>query len=228
MSKEKGPQHAVKLLVCGFEASGKSTITSAITDALVINMDRKGYNFKVPHINYGVFNGMTDFIDTVNTKVGAYQEKFGRLPKTVVLDTVTQFYTAIQKYNLDKYKGFDVHSNINKDTLALNAYVEDTLIKNGVNVVIVAHTMWDVETLRHIIPASGAFAKSGSWTSVVNNSVFIEKKSGKLVVHMRSMKLPARTTLTDIPDFEPVETYDINDHIAQLTGTQEEAFAFEL
>ena len=220
--------HAVKLLISGFEASGKSTTGAAIKNAMVMNFDRKSYNFSVPHVNIPIFRGMDELIDTMNTKVGAYKKKFGKLPETVVLDTVTQLYTAIQKYNIEKYKGFDVHSGINKDTLSLNAYVEDVLIANGVNVVVLAHTVYDSETSRHIIPASGAFAKAGSWLSVVNNASFIEKKSGKLVINHKSMKLPCRTTLTDIPSSQPIEDYDINGHLAQLSGSQEEAVEFEL
>lgn len=219
---------AVKLLVAAFESSGKSTITSGIHDALVVNFDRKEYGFKVPHVNAGIFSGMTDLISLLNTKVGAYQEKFGRLPATIVLDTVTQFYTAMTKYNGEKYNGFETHANNNKDTLALNGYIEDTLIANGVNVIIVAHTVYDAETSRHVIPASGQFAKAGSWLSVVNDSVFIEKKSGKLIVHQQSMKFPARSTLVGIEPSIPVDQYDINEHIAKLTGSKVEALEFEL
>jgi len=157
---------AVKLLVCAYESCGKSTITSGIHNALVVNFDRKEYGFKVPHVNVPEFEGITPLINMLNEKVGLYQEKFGSLPETIVLDTVTQFYSAMQYYNAEKFKGFEIHSNNNKDTLALNAYIEDTLIANGVNVVIVAHTMYDADTSRHIIPASGQFAKAGSWMSV--------------------------------------------------------------
>lgn len=220
--------NAVKLLICGFEACGKSTMTSKIHDALVVNYDRKEYGFKVPHVNIPVYDGMDNLINLLNTKVGAYKERFGELPKTVVLDTVTQFYSAMQKHNGEVYKGFDIHSMNNKDTLALNGYVEDVLIANGVNVVIVAHTVYDADTSRHIIPASGQFAKSGSWLSVVNDSIFVEKKSGKLIVHQKSMKFPARTTLEGIEASVPVENYDINEHIALLTGSKVEAAEYAL
>jgi len=219
---------AVKLLVCAFEASGKSTITSTINDALVINFDHKEYGFKVPHVNSVAFTGMDNLVDLLNTKVGAYQEKFNKLPATIVLDTVTQFYTAMAKYNGEKYAGFDIHANNNKDTLSLNGYIEETLIANGVNVIIVAHTVYDAETSRHIIPASGQFAKAGSWMSVVNDAIFIEKKSGKLVVHQKSLKFPCRSTLEKIEASVPVEDYDINEHIARLTGSKVEALEFEL
>jgi len=219
---------AIKLLVCGFEATGKSTITSQIRDALVINFDRKEYGFKVPHVNIPTYAGLDDLINTINTKVGIYKEKFGELPHTIVLDTVTQFYSAMQKYNGEVYKGFDIHTMNNKDTLALNGYIEDVLISNGVNVVIVAHTVYDADTSRHIIPASGQFAKAGSWLSVVNDSIFLERKSGKIVVHTKSMKFPARTTLPDMEASVPMEDYDINKHIDRLAGAKIAAAEFEI
>ena len=37
---------AIKLIVSGFESSGKSSITSKIQDVLVINFDQKEYSFE--------------------------------------------------------------------------------------------------------------------------------------------------------------------------------------
>lgn len=162
--------HAVKLLVSAFESSGKSTITSQLDDVLVFNFDHKEYSFRVPHVNIKDYDGMDNLINLMSEKIEAYNEKFGKYPSTVVLDTVTQLYSAIQKYNGTKYKGFDEHRANNVDTLNFNGFVEESLIPSGINVVIVAHTIWDEPTSRHIIPASGAFAKAGSWLSVnINN-----------------------------------------------------------
>lgn len=219
---------AIKLLVSGFEASGKSTITSQIKDALIVNMDRKAYSFQVPHINITEYTGIDTLIELINIKLGVYQEKFGKLPTTVVFDTVTQLYSTIQAYNENNFKGFDVHKNNNRDTLNFNAYVEDVLLANGVNVIIVAHTTWDVDTARHIIPATGQFGKAGSWLSVVNDSIFIEKKSGKFIVHQKSMKFPCRTTITDIKESVDSTEYDINNHIETLMNSKIEAESFKL
>ena len=40
---------AVKLLITGFENTGKSTLASKIENALIINCDGKSFNFKTPH-----------------------------------------------------------------------------------------------------------------------------------------------------------------------------------
>ncbi len=219
---------AIKLLISGFENTGKSTTASKIANAMVVNFDRKEYGFKVPHMNITEYNGIDGLIDTINEKLGVYKEKVGKLPETIVLDTVTQFYTTMQGYNDDHFKGFDIHKNNNRDTMHLNAYIEDVLIANNINVVIVAHTTFDADTARHIIPATGQFGKAGSWMSVVNEAIFIEKKSGKFVIHQRSMKHPCRTTLADLEDSLDSDKYDINDHIAKLTASKVEAQEFIL
>jgi len=219
---------AIKLLVSGFENTGKSTTAAGIKDALVINFDRKEYGFPVPHVNITAYAGIDALIDTINEKLGAYQDKFGKLPATVVMDTVTQFYSTMQAYNDNNFKGFDIHKNNNRDTLNLNAYIEDVLIANGVNVVIVAHTTFDPDTARHIIPATGQFGKAGSWMSVVNDAIFIEKKTGKFIIHQKSMKFPCRTTLQDMAESVDGADYDINEHIAKLTASKIEAQEFVL
>ena len=213
----------VKFLLTGFEACGKSTITSALTEAIVVNMDQKEYNFKVPHVNIKEYEGMDVLIALVTQKVEAYSAKFGKLPKTIVFDTVTQMYSAMQKYNADKYKGFDVHTKNNQETMAFNQFIEQDLIPAGINVVIVAHTLYDEATSRHIIPATGAFAKAGSWLSVVNNSAFVERKTNKLVVHLRGLKFPTRTTIEGLPESVDIDDYSLQDHLDQLASTQIEA-----
>lgn len=209
---------AVKFLVSAFEKSGKSTITSQLRNPLVINLDQKEYGFKVPHVNIKEYLGMDALLETIAEKLQAYKDKFGKYPENLIFDTVTQMYSAMQKYNSDKYKGFDVHSKNNQETMAFNQFIEQQLLPAGINVVIVAHTLYDEATSRHIIPATGAFAKAGSWTSVVNDSIFVEVKSNKLVVHLKGLKYPARTTLTDLPDSISVEEYSLQDHLDQLSA----------
>lgn len=209
---------AVKFLVSAFEKSGKSTITSQLRSPLVINLDQKEYGFKVPHVNIKEYLGMDALLETIAEKLQAYKDKFGKYPENLIFDTVTQMYSAMQKYNSDKYKGFDVHSKNNQETMAFNQFIEQQLLPAGINVIIVAHTLYDEATSRHIIPATGAFAKAGSWTSVVNDSIFVEVKSNRLVVHLKGLKYPARTTLTDLPDSIPVEEYSLQDHLDQLSA----------
>lgn len=219
---------AIKLLVSAFEASGKSTITSQLEDVLVFNFDHKEYSFRVPHANLKSYNGMPDLIQQMSEKISAYKEKFGHYPKSIVFDTVTQMYSSMQKYNADKYKGFDIHSANGKETLDFNEFIETSVIPSGINAIIVAHTVYDEATARHIIPATGAFAKAGSWLSVVNDAIFIEKKPNKLVVHTSGLKYPARSTIADLPTNIDIEEYNLQDHLNKLASIKIEADEFSL
>ena len=220
--------NAVKLLVCGFESSGKSTIASQLDNALVLNFDHKEYGFAVPHVNIKDYDGLDGMISLITEKIEAYNEKMGSYPSTIVLDTMTQFYTSMQQYNGTRFKGFDEHRQNNLDTLAFNKFIEDSLIPSGINVVIVAHTNYDDATSRHIIPASGAFAKAGSWLSVVNEAIFLEKKSNKIVVHTNNLKYPCRSTLSDLDTNVNMEDYSLQEHINTLTAVKLEAAEFVL
>lgn len=214
---------AFKILVAGYEASGKSTVTSQIKDSLVINFDKKEYSFNVPHANLKEYEGMDKVIAFVNSKVKAYKEKFGKLPNVVVFDTVTQLYAAMARYNSVKYTGFKIHEQNNVDTLDFNNYIENVLIANGISVVVVAHTIVDTDSQRHVVPAQGQFAKAGSWLSIVNDSIFIDKSSGKLVIYFKSFKYPARSTLKELPEKVGLEDFDINEYLEKLSSSKDEA-----
>ena len=215
--------------MAAFEKSGKSTITSKLRNSFVFNFDAKEYGFKVPHSNIKDYNGMSGIIAQMTEKIKSYKEKTGKLPETIVIDTVTQMYSAMQSYNSEpgKFKGYAIHTANTKDTLDFNDFIEKQLIPNGMNVVIVAHTKYDESTGRFIIPASGAFKDGGSWTSVVNDSIYIEQKNGKLVVHLDNLKYPCRTTLTDLPESMPIEEYNLQEHLDKLTASKLEALEFE-
>lgn len=219
---------AIKLLVSAFENSGKSTLTSSIKDALVINFDKKEYSFSVPHVNIKEYTGMQALLTLINEKIKAYQDKFKKYPSVIVFDTITQLYTAIINYNNSKFKGFEIHNKNNADTLAFNDYIENILIPNGVSVVIVAHTTFDADTNRYTIPSQGQFAKAGSWLSVVNDAIFLEKNSNKIQVYLSGLNRPARSTLKDLPEKIDIGEYDINDHILKLLENKIEAVNFEL
>ena len=207
---------AVKFLLTGVERSGKTTITSKVKDGFIFSFDTKKYPFKVPHVNIPEFTGFDDLEDLINNKIVQYEEKMGKYPETIVFDTVTSLYTMITEWANNRFNGFDIHSAINKATLAFNSYIEKTLIANGINVVIIAHTILDIETKKYIVPASGAFAKSGSWLGAVDEASYVEIKSNKFLIHHTNLKFPCRSTLEGIEESQHVEEYDINEHIKAL------------
>lgn len=211
----------VKLLVTGLENSGKSTITSKIKDALVINFDNKEYSFEVANADFREYTGLDSVINFINNKLVAYKEKNGKFPKVLVIDTVTQLYSSMVLYNSKKYNGFNIHSQNNVDTLDLNNYFEDIILANGVDLVVVAHAIYDSDTKAYTIKSQGQFRDAGSWLSIVNDSIFIEKRNGKLTVFLNDIKYPSRTSLEKIEEKMSIDDYDINTHLEKLRNSKE-------
>jgi len=217
---------AVKLLVAGYEASGKTTLISNIKNALVMSSDNKAFTAKVPHFRYTQYTGLADFTNTLEEKLESYKKKFKKLPETVVIDSITHYDSIMSKWANATYKGFTVYSELGSNLFDMNAYFEDTLIANGINVVLTAHTAFNADTGRYSVPAAGEFGKKGSWLSVVDNSIFIETKNGKRLVHTSNIKFPCRSRLSDFPDGIDISEYDINDHIAKLKALTSDAEEF--
>lgn len=215
---------ATSFLVVGFENSGKSTLSATIQNALVINCDHKTYNFDQIHSNYSKWNGIDDFRAFVNEKVIAYKEKFGKLPESVVIDTITHLYNTMIKYNSEKYptNNFKAMEKNNEDIIDVADYFK-LLNSKGINVIIMAHTKVDQKTDRFTVPAQGSFRDSGSWQSFVSESIFIERdKETHRVVLKDPSNACVRSNLKEIVNNAenvitvPFKDFDINVHLNKI------------
>lgn len=224
---------AIKLLVSGFEASGKSTLTAQIKDALIINFDGKEYSLpNTISTDFKEYKGINSVITFINQKMQAYKDKFGDFPKVIVLDTATALYSVMARYNGQNYKNFDIHNQNLVDIETLNKYIDDVLIGNGISVVIVAHSVYDEGKNTFVIPASGKFQQRGSWHSTVNDAIFIDKTNSKRTVYLKSLKYPARTTVYTEDSKEevsvPMSEYSITEHIEKLLSVKDDKTTIKL
>ena len=221
---------AIKILISGYENSGKSTLVSKINNSLVINCDFKEYTLKVPHFNVNDYKGYNDFKELVVSKIKAYKDKFDKLPEYVIFDTITQLYNRMSKHNAKSYKAFEIHNKNEEDTFSINDFIEKVLINKGINTIIVAHTIVDELTGRHTIPAKGGFKKSGSWLSVVSEAIFIDRTSTHHNVVIKSDKFPVRS-LVEREGKEisiDVKEFDINKYLKEITDIKVEVQEYEL
>ena len=185
--------------------------------------DNKAFKGKVAHFRHSYYDGLEQLTDTIGEKLETYKEKFGDYPRTLVIDSVTHLANNMEKHCNDKYTGFNIWSNLSKDTLSFNAFLEDEIIPAGINVVFTAHTQYDSDTSKYKIASPGSFGKNGSWLSVTDNAIFIEVKGNKRLVHNNTMKFPCRSNLEDIEDFVDMNDYDINAHIDKLEAAVTES-----
>ena len=219
---------AIKILISGYENSGKTTLISKIEDALIINCDGKEFSIPKIHANFKEYTGFVSFSNFISDKMKAYKAKYQTFPKYLIIDTITQLYSKMVNYNANNFNGFDIHSQNNKDTLAINDYLENIVIANGVNVIVVAHTKIDEKTGKHIIPAQGNFKDCGSFLSICNEAFFIEKTLDDYIIHLKSRLYPARSLLDLDKESMSINEFDINEYLEKITSVKNEAEKFRL
>lgn len=219
---------AVKLLIAGESNAGKTTLTKGLESSLVISHDGKRYPYRNPHASISSFSTSDELTNFVTEKIEAYNTKFGEYPRTVVFDSVSRIFDTLYDACNHKYTGFSIYSNLDKEIKAFTNYIEDTLIASGINVVILSHAIYDSETSKYNLVGKGSFAKVGSFLSVVDESIFIETKSNKRILHFRSTKFPARTLQDDNPDSMPTEDFDLGTYVTHLEEINSAVNEFEL
>ena len=208
---------AVKFLISGEANSGKTTVTKDLKDTLVISHDGKAYPYKTPHALVPTLDSADSLIAIIEEKAGAYQERFGDLPKTIVFDSVSRIFESLHDSCSHRYTGFGIYQNLDKEIKKFCDYVENNLVACGVNVVLISHALYDADTNKYNLVGKGSFSKIGGFLSTVDEGVFIETKNDKRTVHFRSTKFPARTLQEDFPDSVLMKDFNLSaviDHIA--------------
>jgi len=220
---------AAKLLISAPSNSGKTTLLKDLTDALVISIDGKKFPYAIPHVNVGGFTNITEFTDLISSKVQAYHDKLGKYPRTIAIDSVSRVFETMADNCNKAYTGFNIYTELNKEVALFKNYLED-VVSSGTNLVIISHSIYDADTGRYKLVDQGSFSKAGGFLSVVDQAVALEVKSGKRIVHHRSPKMAARTTLTpeELDDKVDMAQYNLQDHIDILEGKHDEVAKFIL
>lgn len=214
---------AVKLLVSGLSNSGKTTLTKSLEKALVISHDGKRYPFPVAHKLVSSFDTSEELIQLTSDAIEAYNAKFGEYPETVVFDSVSRVFDTLYDNCNRKYTGFTIYSSLDKEIKEFTSFIEDSIVASGINVIILSHAIHEPDTGAYNLVGKGSFAKVGGFLSVVDESVFLEPKASKRIVHFKSTKFPARTLQENLPDSMPVEEFNLQQHVELLAANQANA-----
>lgn len=219
---------SAKILVSGQSNAGKTKLTETLENVLVISHDGKNYPFPKPHVNIPTFGSAQELINIITEKITAYKDKLGEYPKTIVVDSVSKVFDTLYAACSKKHTGFKVYSELNSEISEFTAYIQNVLIASDMNVVIISHAIWDPDTAQYTLVGKGDFQKRGGFLAEVDHSIFVETKANKRIVHHKSTKFPARSTLDDIPESMPMEDYSLQKHIEQLEKLKDEVKSFEL
>lgn len=217
----------VKLLVSSLPNIGKTTLLQSLTDTLVIARDGKKYPFPQPHVNVPDFTSADQLTDMIVEKVEAYEEKFGELPKTIAIDSISKILLDIEAYVLETVKSFP-YGKVNTEIKKVVDFIERDMAPNF-NVILVSHAMYNEDVSGYsLVNAGGSYGKKGGMLSEVDEAIFLELRSKNRIVHFRNSKMVSRTTCDDIPDTMPVEEFDLQKHLDTLIKKQTKAEKWSL
>jgi len=219
----------VKLLISSLPNIGKTTLLKSLTDVLVIARDGKKYPFEQPHVNVPDFISIDTLIDLIVEKVGAYEEKFKELPKTVAIDSGSKIFLDIEGYVLDQVKAFP-YGKVNTEIKKFVDFIERDMVPNF-NVVVVSHAMYSEDVSGYsLVNAGGSYGKKGGMLSEVDEALFVELKGKKRIVHCRNSKMCSRTTMDKeaLPDTIDIDDFNLQAHIELLMNKQSKAEKWSL
>ena len=217
----------VKLLVSGITNSGKTSLLKDLHNVLVIARDGKKYPFEQPHVNVPDFTSVDHLLDLIVEKVEAYENKFGEMPKTVVLDSISKILLDIEAYVLEQVKSFP-YGKVNTEIKKLVDFIEREMCPSF-NVILVSHALYNEDTNGYnLVNAGGSYGKKGGMLSEVDEAIFLEVKGKNRKIHYRNSKMASRTTMSDLPDSVDLEEFSLQDHIALLETKQSKAAEWSL
>ena len=203
-----------KILVTGLANSGKTSLLKPLEKVLVFSRDGKPFSLELPHVNVPDYDKIDELLDVVEEKLEAYKAKMGEYPDTIAFDSVSRIFTDIETNCQNKFKGYDVWSNVNME---VNKFVAATneLMESGFNIVLIAHAVFDAETKTFTETCKGSFAKTGGFLSTVDYSVNISIVGSKRIVTHKGMQL-SRTLLEDMPDKEDVNNFNLQTYLNKI------------
>jgi len=217
----------VKILISSLPNIGKTTLLQSLEKALVVARDGKKYPFPQAHVNVPDFTSADQFIEIVSDKIHAYDNKMGELPETIAIDSISKILLDVEGYCLEQVKSFP-YGKVNTEIKKIVDFIERDLTPTF-NVVMVSHALYSEETTGYsLVNAGGSYGKKGGILSEVDEAIFLELKGKQRVVHFRNAKMASRTTVAELPENMPCETFNLQDHINMLKTKQSKASEWSL
>ena len=197
---------AIKLLVNGEAGSGKTSLLGSLDkDTFVVSRDAKKFGLKLPHVLVEEWEGMTALVSTIVEKMESYNEKFGKYPTNVAIDSVSQiFMDVIDKASQTPNVYGSQGAEVTKEMAILTKFIHEDLELNGINVILLNHVIEEKDegkpTGSFVSFGSGKFLSKGGFYSTTNESITIVTSGEHRKVITRGKAKQARTTLTGVPE----------------------------
>ncbi len=207
---------SIKILINGVAGAGKTSLLTTLgKETFVVSRDAKKFGLGIPHMLVENYQDMDTLIygeEGIITTIDKYEEKFGKYPENVVIDSVSQITMdvidkASQTPNVYGSQG----AEITKEMATFVKFIHEDLELNGINVILLNHVIPEKdegkETGAYSQFGQGKFLAKGGFYAATNEAITIVPSGNHRAVYLRGTKKQARTTLSDMPDKMPVENY---------------------
>ncbi len=211
---------SAKILITCLPNTGKTTLLKTLKDVLVIARDGKNFSLNLPNVNVPDYTTMEEFLTLVDEKINVYETKYGKLPTTIVFDSVSRIFTDVETNCNKRFSGFDVWTNVNKEIQAFLSFI-NALQDGDINVVLIAHAVWDEKAGKYIETCKGNFAKTGGFLSTVDYALNIDIVGSKRIVTHRGNNL-SRTLLEGMPDKEAADKFNLQTYLEGICEKSKE------
>jgi len=208
-----------KILISGLPNTGKTSLLRTLKDVLVIADDGKQYPFPQPHRNVEAVNTAAEFINIVEESLTSYEEKYGQMPATIAIDSISKVLLDIETHYISTISSFP-YGQIGKDIMQIMAYIENDLVKNGCNVVFVSHAMKDEDGYFKLVTAGGSSGKRGGVIADVDNAIYVDVRGKKRVIWHKNPQLLARSLDNDLPESELVADFNLQSYLERLIANE--------
>jgi hypothetical protein len=203
---------SLKLLVNAIAGGGKTSLLATMDEeTFVVSRDGKDFGLPLPHMLVDRYIDMTTLIygnekeevEGIVQKIQKYEEHFGKLPKNVVFDSVSQITmdvidVASQTPNVYGSQG----SEITKELAMFTKFIHEDLELNGMNVILMNHVTEEKlegkPTGVYLPFGQGKFLAKGAFYATSNEAITIVPEGSYRAVYLRGTDKQARTTCKDV------------------------------
>lgn len=210
-----------KVLVSAVSGMGKTTLLKDLEEVLVFSRDGKPYPYAQPHVNIPDFVKIAEVIEAFNTKIPAYKERFGKVPKIIAIDSLSTILLDIETSCLQRIANYP-YAEVGKEIAMLVRYLE--ALSEQFTLVVLSHSHHNEGTGSYnLVNAGGSYGKKGGFYSEVNYAISMSIDGSKRKIHCNNPTLLARASHGGFPDSVESKDFSLQKYLETLYGLSDEA-----
>jgi len=205
---------SIKILVNGIAGAGKTSLLETLgEETFVVSRDGKDFGIALPHMLVDryvdmhtlIYGNEKEEIEGIFQKIQKYEEHYGKLPKNVVIDSVSQLTMDVIDVSSNTPDSWGSQGKeVTKELALLNKFIHEDLELNDMNVILMNHVTEEKQegkaTGVYVPFGQGKFLAKGAFYATSNEAITLVKEGSYRAVYLRGTDKQARTTCKELPE----------------------------